>query len=238
MCTLCFKFLIFQSFYGLFMSFLDFTWFIFDFSFLLTHMSLWMVFMLVLWFLEFYLSNGPNSKLKLWKLEKFWAVWNFGSADSPRVRGGRSAVHETCLPEALQKSFKPQNYIADGPLMYCGRSALGVFRRILTARLIMSYKGISLVDHIHLGAYEMFELDIYALVACYKMIEWIKWLVIKIELVWMDMIMRWHSIWDMIRYMSCEFIQISWHQVWFNLIKYSSIAQNLSFIENLSKLRR
>ena len=119
-----------------------------------------------------------------------------------------------------------------------GQSAHGVFRRILTSRLIMSYKGIPLVEHIHLGAYEMFELDIYALVACYKMIEWIKWLVIKIELVWMDMIMRWHSIWDMIRYMSCEFIQISWHQVWFNLIKYSSIAQNLSFIENLSKLRR
>ena len=74
----------------------------------------------------------------------------FGRADGPRVRGGRSAVHKTCLPEALQKSFKPQNYIADGPLMDCGRSALGVFKRILTARLIMSYKGISLVDHIHL----------------------------------------------------------------------------------------
>ena len=65
----------------------------------------------------------------------------------------------------------------------CGRSAPAVFRWILAARLIMSYKGISLVDHIHLGAYEMFELNIYALVACYKMIEWIKWLVIKIELV-------------------------------------------------------
>ena len=64
-----------------------------------------------------------------------------------------------------------------------GQSAHGVFRRILTARLIMSYKGISLVEHIHLGAYEMFELDIYALVACYKIIEWIKWLVIKFELV-------------------------------------------------------
>ena len=62
-----------------------------------------------------------------------------------------------------------------------GQSTYGVFRRILTARLIMSYKGISLVDHILLGAYEMFELDIYALVACYKMIEWIKWLVIKID---------------------------------------------------------
>ena len=49
----------------------------------------------------------------------------------------------------------------------------------------MSYKGISLVDHIHLGAHEMLELDIYiyALVACYKMFEWIKCLVFKIELI-------------------------------------------------------
>ena len=57
-----------------------------------------------------------------------------------------------------------------------GRSAPIVFRWILAARLIMSYKGISLVDHIHLGAYEMLELDIYARVACYKMFEWIKML--------------------------------------------------------------
>ena len=61
--------------------------------------------------------------------------------------------------------------------MVRGQSAHGVFRRIMTARLIISYKGISLVDHIHLGAYEMFELAIYALVACYKMFEWIKCLV-------------------------------------------------------------
>ena len=52
-----------------------------------------------------------------------------------------------------------------------GRSAPAVFRRILAARLIMSYKGISLIDHIHLDAYEMLELDIYAFVACYKMFE-------------------------------------------------------------------
>ena len=75
--------------------------------------------------------------------------------------------------KALQKSFKPQNYIADDPHMDYGRSALGVFRSILTARLIISYKGIYLVDHIQLVAYEMFELDIYARVACYKMFEWI-----------------------------------------------------------------
>ena len=65
----------------------------------------------------------------------------------------------------------------------CGRSAPAVFSWILAARLIMRYKGISLVDHIYLGAYEMLELDIYALVACYKMFEWIKCLVIKIKLV-------------------------------------------------------
>ena len=64
-----------------------------------------------------------------------------------------------------------------------GRSAPAVFRWILAARLIMSYKHISLVDPIHLGAYEMLELDIYALVACYTMFEWIKCLVIKIKLV-------------------------------------------------------
>ena len=112
-------------------------------------------------------------------------------------------------------------------------------RRILTARLVISYKGISLVDHIHLGANEMFELDIYALVTCYKMIDWIKRLVIKFELVLngYDHEMTF-SMWYNWVYMSCESIQTSWHQVWFNLMKYSSIAQNLSFIENLSKLRR
>jgi hypothetical protein len=37
----------------------------------------------------------------------------------------------------------------------------------------MSYKGISLVDHIYLDAYELIELEIYAYVTCYEMIEWI-----------------------------------------------------------------
>ena len=39
--------------------------------------------------------------------------------------------------------------------------------------MIMSYKGISLVDLLHLGAYELIELDKYAHVACYEMFEWI-----------------------------------------------------------------
>ena len=40
--------------------------------------------------------------------------------------------------------------------------------------MIISYQGISLVDQIYLGAYELIELDIYAYVACYEMFEWIK----------------------------------------------------------------
>jgi hypothetical protein len=86
----------------------------------------------------------------------------------------------------------------------------------------MSYKGISLVDQIYLGAYESIELDIYAYVACYKMFEWIKCLVIKFKLVWMDMFMRLLLISGLNGYMSCESIQTSWFQVWFNLKKNSS----------------
>ena len=86
------------------------------------------------------------------KVGKILGCLNFGSADSPRVRGGQSAVHGTCSPEKFS--------IAK---IHCGRSARisrtvreWTKRRILTAELIMSYKGISLVDHIHLGVYEMF----------------------------------------------------------------------------------
>ena len=62
-------------------------------------------------------------KVEIMKIGKILGCLKFGSADSPRVRGGRSAVHETCLPEALQKSFKPQNYTADGPPKDRGQSA-------------------------------------------------------------------------------------------------------------------
>ena len=162
------------------------------------------------------MSNDPKLRLELRKLEQILDSLKFGNADSPRVRGGQSAVHGTCSPEALQRNSQLQKYTADGlpkdrgrsacvgqylpeaisvgrrcenskadgPLGYRGQSANGQKkRRILTAELIMNYKGISLVDHIHLGAYEMFELDIYARVACYKMFEWINCLVFKIELI-------------------------------------------------------
>jgi len=47
------------------MSFLDFTRFIFDFLLIHAHLSLWKVFMLVLRFLDFYMSNDPKLKLEL-----------------------------------------------------------------------------------------------------------------------------------------------------------------------------
>ena len=81
--------------------------------------------------------------------------------------------------------------------------------------MIMSYKGISLVDLLHLGAYELIELDIYAYVACYEIFEWINCLVIKFELVWMDKIIRWLLVSGLNGYMSYENIQTSWFQVWF-----------------------
>jgi hypothetical protein len=133
-------------------------------------MSLWKVFMQDLRFLDFYMSNDTNSKLKLWKLAKFWAV---------RILVARTVRH---CPRTVRQMHRQ----ASVTLMVCplskrgrsakerGQSAHAVFRWSQAAKLIMSYKGISLVDHIHLGAYEMLELDIYALIACYKMFEWIK----------------------------------------------------------------
>jgi hypothetical protein len=99
--------------------------------------------------------------------------------------------------------------------------------------MIISYQDISLVDIFHLGAYKLVELKIYAYVAWYEMIEWINCLVIKFELVWMDKFIRWLlSGWN--GFMSCESIQTSWFQVWFNLKKISSMGWNMSYTKNLS----
>ena len=72
---------------------------------------------------EILFEQWSKFKVEIVKIGKILGCLKFGSADSPRVRGGRSAIHETCLPEALQKSFKPQNYTADGPPKDRGRSA-------------------------------------------------------------------------------------------------------------------
>ena len=80
------------------------------------------------------------------KVGKILGCLNFGSADSPRVRGGQSAVHGTCspekfsiakihcgrsacvgqyLPEAVSVERQCENSKADGPLGYRGQSANG-----------------------------------------------------------------------------------------------------------------
>ena len=47
---------------------------------------------------------------------------NFGSADGPRVRGERSAVHEICHQRLCRKMFQSQKYTADGLPRDSGRS--------------------------------------------------------------------------------------------------------------------
>ena len=72
---ICFLCALFASNFWFFKAFMGYLWvslilldlFLISRSYSL--MSLWMVFMLVLRFLECYLSNNPNSKLKLWKLK-------------------------------------------------------------------------------------------------------------------------------------------------------------------------
>ena len=50
------------------------------------------------------------------------------------------------------------------------------------------------------------------------------------KLVWMDKFIRWHLVSGLNGYMSCESIQTSLFQVWFNLKKNSSSNWNLSYI--------
>ena len=61
----------------------------------------------------------------------------FGTADSPRVWSGQSAVHGTCPPEAQQSCCQLQKYTADSPPKDRGRSARGCaeFNRGSVSRL-------------------------------------------------------------------------------------------------------
>ena len=131
MCTLCFKF---SDFSKLLWAIYEFPWF----------------YLIYFWFLVLIHSyeslDGVHAsfvifgilfeqcsqfKVEIVKIGKILGCLNFGSADSQRVRGGRSAVHETCLPEALQKSFKPQIYTADGPLIIGSTCKLRIHRWVV-----------------------------------------------------------------------------------------------------------
>ena len=80
-------------------------------------------------FFEFLYEQWSQIKVGIEKVGKILGCLKFGTADSPRVMGGQSAVHETCSPEALQRSSQPQNYTADGPPKDRGRSASHRFIR-------------------------------------------------------------------------------------------------------------
>ena len=58
-------------------------------------------------------------KIEIVKVGKILGCLNFGSADSPRVRGGQSAVHGTCSPEKFSNRKNTLRTVrqrtADGP---------------------------------------------------------------------------------------------------------------------------
>ena len=58
-------------------------------------------------------------KIEIVKVGKILGCLNFGSADSPRVRGGQSAVHGTCSPEKFSNRKNTLQTVrqrtADGP---------------------------------------------------------------------------------------------------------------------------
>ena len=94
---------------------------------------------------------------------------------------------------------------------------------------------ISLVDLIHLGTYELIELDIYAYVAWHEMIEWIKCLVIKFGLIcvgqvhemtfskWIEWI---YVLWENSNKLISSLIRIWWSIA--QVIEICPILQNLS----------
>ena len=99
------------------------------------------VFMQDLRFLDFYMSNDPKLQLELRKLAKILGCLKFGIADGPRVRGGLSAIHETCSPEALQRSCQPQKFIADSPPKDRGRSAHVWAEAVSVSCSVKNFKG-------------------------------------------------------------------------------------------------
>ena len=81
---------------------------------------------------KFLYEQWSQIEVGIEKVGKILGCLKFGTADSPRVIGGQSAVHETCSPEALQRSSQPQKFTADGPPKERGRSA-GVGQNLLEA---------------------------------------------------------------------------------------------------------
>ena len=71
------------------------------------------------------MSNDPKIEIGIEKVGIILDSLKFGTADSPRVWSGQSAVHGTCPPEAQQSCCQLQKYTADSPPKDRGRSARG-----------------------------------------------------------------------------------------------------------------
>ena len=121
-CTSCFFFLNFWGIFEPFMSFLDSTWFIFEFLLKLAHMSLLKIFMQYLRFLDFYMSNDPKLELELRKLAEFRlvrflvarTVRGYGADSPPFIR----LVHQRLCREVLNRKNilrTVRQRTADGP---------------------------------------------------------------------------------------------------------------------------
>ena len=105
------------------MSFHDFTQFIFEFFVVTCSYESFEGFHARFEIFGFLYEQWSQIEVGFENIVKILGCLKFGTADSPRVRGGQSAVHETCSPEALQRSSQPQKYTADGPPKDRRRSA-------------------------------------------------------------------------------------------------------------------
>ena len=124
-CTSCFIFMNFWGIFEPFMGFHDSTRFIFEFLLKLAHMSLLKVFMQYLRFFGFLYEQWSKFKVEIVKVGKIMGCLKISSADSPRVRGGRSAIHEAVHQRLCREVLNLKNTLrtvrqrtADGPLVF------------------------------------------------------------------------------------------------------------------------
>ena len=87
-----------------------------------------------------------------------------------------------------------------------------------------------------MGAYELIELDKYVMLLTMRCLNGFIDSVIKFGLIWVGYIHEMTLVSALNGYMSSESIQTSWFQVWFNLMKNSSIVEICPIFENLSEL--
>ena len=122
-CTLCFKFLNFQS---ILRDIYEFSWFYSIYFWILVETCSYKSlegFHAIFEIFGFLYEQWSKIGVGIEKIGRIQTCQIFGSADGPRVSGGQSAVNWTCSSEALQRSCQPQKFIADSPPKNRGQSA-------------------------------------------------------------------------------------------------------------------